>query len=58
MDNTMSCPKVGAFCQLFFAKEQRKALEGKPYRNLQVYFLLYGREKLPVMFLLQAFMVT
>ena len=24
---------VGAFCQLFSAKEQRKALKGKPDRN-------------------------
>ena len=32
----MSCRKVGEFCRLFFAKEQRKALKGKPDRNLQV----------------------
>ena len=34
MDKKMSCCKVGAFRQLFFAKEQRKALKGKPDRNL------------------------
>ena len=27
MDKTTSCRKVGAFCRLFFAKEQRKALK-------------------------------
>ena len=31
-------PKVAAFCQLFFAKEQRKVLKGKPDGNLQVDF--------------------
>ena len=34
----MPSRKVGAFCRLFFAKEQRKALKRKPNRNLQVNF--------------------
>ena len=54
----MSCCKVGAFCQLFFAKEQRKVLKGKPDKNLQVNFSLYAKLVLPVMFLLQAFIIA
>ena len=38
MDKTMSWRKVGAFCGLFFAKERRKALKGKPDSILQVDF--------------------
>ena len=38
MDKTMICHNIGGFYQLFFAKEQRKALKGKPDGNLQVDF--------------------
>ena len=38
MDKTTSWRKVGAFCGLFFAKEQKKALKGKPDSILQVDF--------------------
>ena len=58
MDKTMSCRKVGDFCRLSYAKEQRKALKGKNDRNLQVDFLLYARLVLPEMFLLKAFTIT
>ena len=34
MDKTMSCCKVGGFYRLSFAKQQRKALKGKPDGNL------------------------
>ena len=34
----MSFRKVGALCQFFFAKEQRKALNRKPDEKLQVDF--------------------
>ena len=54
----MSCRKVGDFCRLSYAKEQRKALKGKNDRNLQVDFLLYARLVLPEMFLLKAFTIT
>ena len=33
MDKTRSCHDVGAFCGLFFAKEQGKALKGQPDKN-------------------------
>ena len=32
----MSCHSVGAFCGLFFATKQQKALKGKPDGNFQV----------------------
>ena len=54
----MPCCKVGASCQLFFTKEQRKALKGKPDGNLLVDFSLYATLVLPVIFLLQAFTIT
>ena len=38
MNKTTSCCKVGAFCQLFFAKEQNEALKEKPDKNFQVDF--------------------
>ena len=33
MDKTTSCRKLGAFCGLFFAKGQRKALKARPDGN-------------------------
>ena len=35
--NGLTSLKVGAFYQLFFVKELRKALKGKPDRNLLSY---------------------
>ena len=38
MDKTSYC-KVGVFCRLFFAKEERKAFRGKPdWRELVDWF--------------------
>ena len=50
--------KIGAFCWLSFAQEQRKVLKEKPDGSLKVEFSLYARLELPVMFLLQAFTIT
>ena len=36
--NKTTCRKVGPFCKLYFAKEQRKAWKGKPEGDLQVDF--------------------
>ena len=38
MDKATSCRNIGAFCWLFFAKEQREALKGQPEGNLLVDF--------------------
>ena len=57
MDKATPCRKVGAFCGLFFAKEQGKALKGKPEGTSRSGFLLYARLMLPLMFLLQAFAI-
>ena len=59
MDQITSCCKVDAFYRLFFAKERRKTMKGKPDGNLQVDFSLYARffagVALPIMFVLEGF---
>ena len=57
MDKATPCRKVDAFCGLFFAKEQGKALKGKPEGTSRSGLLLYARLMLPLMFLLQAFAI-
>ena len=57
MDKATPCRKVDAFCGLFFAKEQGKALKGKPEGTSRSAFLSYAILVLPLMFLLQAFAI-
>ena len=57
MDKTTPCHKAAAFCGLFLAKEQGKALKGKPEGTSRLTFLLYARLVLPLMSLLQPFII-
>ena len=40
--NKTSCPKLGAYCRLFYAKKQRQLLKGKPDSNfLEDFFTVH-----------------